>query len=163
LWEKFELWLARANFRSAAANLGWLLTEKALRMALGFVVTIWLARYLGAENFGILSYGMALVALLSFFPALGLETVVRRELALYPGQADAILSTVARLRLGAAILAGLVLAALLGWQPGGESRENLLLTLLGLTLLQPVITVPELYLLRWTPSVGQRIEEIKLG
>ncbi|MCW5549109.1 MAG: flippase [Opitutaceae bacterium] len=123
-----------------------MLTEKSLRMALGFVVTILLARYLGAENFGILSYCMALVALWSFLPVLGLETVVRRELALNPEAADTILSTVARLRFGAALLAGLLLAVLLWSQPVGENRENLLLALLGLTLLQPAITVPELYL-----------------
>jgi len=146
LWEKFQSWLAQTTVRSAAVNLGWLLTEKGLRMALGFVVTICLARYLGAENFGLLSYCMALVALLSFLPSLGLETVVRRELLLHPGQADNILSTVARLRLGAALLAGMVLVVLLWWRPDGEGREQWLLLLLGLTLLQPAITVPELYL-----------------
>ena len=64
-------------------NIGWLLFDKLLRMGVGLLVVIWLARYFGPEQFGQLNYLISFVALLVPFSALGLNALVTRELVTF--------------------------------------------------------------------------------
>jgi hypothetical protein len=49
------------GFRKYFANTSWLFAEKVLRMAVGLFVGVWVARYLGPEKFGLLSYAKSFV------------------------------------------------------------------------------------------------------
>src|SRR4051812_22274255 len=100
-WDRL---LAKSGFRQAAANFGWLFVERAVRFLLGAVVGLAVARYLGPMRLGSLSYCMALVSLLCYFPALGLDAVVKRELLLTPGRTAELLASSFGLRLGAGII-----------------------------------------------------------
>ena len=77
---------AKPGFRKAAANLGWLFAERAGRFVLGALVGLLVARHLGPERLGSLSYCVALVTLLGFVPSLGLDAIVKRELLTSPGR-----------------------------------------------------------------------------
>ncbi|SVA56519.1 uncharacterized protein METZ01_LOCUS109373, partial [marine metagenome] len=48
--------LASQGFRKYFANTSWLLGERVLRMAISLFVGIYVARYLGPERYGLLSY-----------------------------------------------------------------------------------------------------------
>ena len=61
-------------------NTSWLFGEKILRMSIGLFVSIWVTRYLGPEQFGMLSYAQSFVAFFSFFATLGLDNIVIKEL-----------------------------------------------------------------------------------
>ncbi len=61
-------------------NTSWLFGEKILRMVVGLFVGIWVARYLGPEQFGLFSYAQSFVALFSIIATLGLNSIVVREL-----------------------------------------------------------------------------------
>ncbi|RZK21657.1 MAG: flippase [Pedobacter sp.] len=61
-------------------NTSWLFSEQLIRMCVGLVVGVWVARYLGPEKFGILNYAQSLVALFSALATLGLNNIVIREL-----------------------------------------------------------------------------------
>jgi O-antigen/teichoic acid export membrane protein len=61
-------------------NTSWLLFEKILRIIVGIFVSIWVARYLGPEQFGLLSYVQSLVGIFIAFSTLGLDSVVVKEL-----------------------------------------------------------------------------------
>ena len=74
-----EAW-ARLGFREAAADLGWRIAERAGRFVLVTAVGLFVARHLGPERLGALSYGVALVTLLGFVPALGLDAILKRAL-----------------------------------------------------------------------------------
>lgn len=52
-------------------NTSWLFAEKVLRLVAGLFVGVWIARYLGPEQFGLLSYSQAFVALFSVIATLG--------------------------------------------------------------------------------------------
>jgi PST family polysaccharide transporter len=77
------------------------------------LVGAWVARHLGPELFGSLSYALALVALFQAIGKLGLDTIVVRDLARADAAAAEILGTTLRLRLlaGAALWAISILAA----------------------------------------------------
>ena len=54
--------------------------DKFIRLCIGLFVGIWLARYLGPEQFGILNFSIAFVGLFSPIASLGLKDIVIREL-----------------------------------------------------------------------------------
>ena len=62
-------------------------------MLISFVVSIFVVRYLGPEDFGIISYAMSFAALFSAFAILGLESIIIRELVKYPEKRDELLGT----------------------------------------------------------------------
>jgi len=139
------LWV-RADVRAAVHNFGWLAVEKAVRLVLGVGVGFWVARHLGPTRLGTLGYCTALVTLLGFLPALGLDAIVRRDLLQQPGAAAELLASGWLLRLGAGgcTCAAVQLVAWGGW--GLQGDEPRVLGVLGLVLLQPALLMPDLWL-----------------
>jgi O-antigen/teichoic acid export membrane protein len=94
----------KINFSSEAfkkyfANTSWMLAEKVVRSFIAFFVGIYLARYLGPNQYGLLSYAISFAGLFSSFANLGMDQIVVRELVKYPEKKDTILGTVFRLRI----------------------------------------------------------------
>src|SRR5450759_1411209 len=95
------------------ANTSWMFGEQILRMVAGLLVGIWVARYLGPEQFGVFSYAVAFTALFGSIAKLGLDGIVVRDLVHSPNQRDLYLGTAFWLKLcGAlAMLAAIAFAA----------------------------------------------------
>ena len=91
-------------------NTSWLMGEKVLRMFVGLFVGIWVARYLGPEQFGLFSYAQSFVGLFVAFATLGLDGIIVRELVKDPNKRDALLGTAFRLKLIGALLVLIALA-----------------------------------------------------
>ena len=51
----------RHGLQQAVGNTGWLLLDRVLRMGLGLVIGIWMARALGPVKFGQFNYALAFV------------------------------------------------------------------------------------------------------
>jgi O-antigen/teichoic acid export membrane protein len=88
-----------AAARKVAANTGWLLGDRLVRAALGFLVGAWVARYLGPDRFGHLAYVIAFIALFQTSATLGADSIVVRDIARDPAAAPEILGSIVRLRL----------------------------------------------------------------
>lgn len=58
----------------------WMLLEKSARIISGILVGVLVVRYLGAAQYGILTYGLGIIAILTIFSTLGLDSLVIREL-----------------------------------------------------------------------------------
>lgn len=94
-------------------NTAWLLAEKGLRIIEAFFIGIWIARYLGPEDFGILSYSRSFVYIFAAIAALGLDQIVVKELVKTPEKRDAILGTTLGLRiLGFIVMFSLIFISL---------------------------------------------------
>lgn len=78
--------------------------EKVLKMVLALIASIFVARYLGAESFGILSYAISLVSLFAVATHLGLNGLAVRELVNKPEKNDVLMGTI----LGMKLIAGLI-------------------------------------------------------
>jgi PST family polysaccharide transporter len=61
-------------------NILWLFFERGVRIAGGVIVGLWLARYLGAEQFGLLSYAISFVALFAPLNKLGIDSIAIRRI-----------------------------------------------------------------------------------
>ncbi len=116
----------RHQLQAILGNSGWLLADKAVRMAIGLCVGVWLARYLGPERFGKFNYAIAFVALFTPVANLGLDGIVVRELVRHPERKQQILGSAFALRLIAGLLAFiLVLLAILIFHPRDAASQAL--------------------------------------
>ena len=79
------------NF-AAVRNVGWLTIEKLLRIPAAVLTTVIIARYLGPNDFGALSYAMALLSLFAIFGGLGLNQILLREFNLHAKNADQLMT-----------------------------------------------------------------------
>lgn len=128
----------------AARNLAWLLADRVIRLVLTVGVGFLVARHLGPQRFGTLSFALASVAVLQPLAEMGLEAVLRRKFIQDRGAAPTAAATAGLMRIaGGGIAACLLLASLsLGW---AEPGEGVLIAVLALTLLQPAWAVPEIW------------------
>lgn len=98
----------RPNLIKIVRNISWLFFDKILRMGVGFFVGVWIVRYLGPEQFGLLSFATAFVGLFAAFTALGLQSIVVRDIVHNPDCASETLGTIAILQLISGIAAYLI-------------------------------------------------------
>lgn len=87
------------GFMKYFKNTSWLLGEKILRLIVGLFVGIWVARYLGPEQFGLFSYTQSFVGLFAAIATLGLDGIVIRELVKDPTRRDELIGTAFWLKL----------------------------------------------------------------
>jgi O-antigen/teichoic acid export membrane protein len=100
------------GFQRYVKNTSWMLIEKLLRMLAGLLVGIWIARYLGPDQFGLFSYSIAFVAIFSSIAKLGLDDIVVRNLVNEPHKRDIYLGTAFWLKvMGALISISIVIFA----------------------------------------------------
>ncbi len=82
------------GLRQVLVNLAWLFTDQILQMGLGLVVGLWVARYLGPVQFGLLNYALAFVSVFSSLATMGLGSIVIRDIARNPECKNETLGTV---------------------------------------------------------------------
>lgn len=92
------------DLRRVISNLSWLFADKILQMGLGLFVGIWVARYLGPEQFGIYNYAISLVGMFSPLVSMGLNSIVVRDIASDPSRRDETLGTTFALSLIGGVL-----------------------------------------------------------
>lgn len=101
-----------AGFRKYFFNTGWLFADQVLRLLVGLLVGIYVARYLEPERYGLLSYAASFVGLFTAFSTLGLDSIVVRELVKDPTRREQLLGTAFRLQVaGSGLLFLLVVIA----------------------------------------------------
>ncbi|MQX54357.1 flippase [Alcanivorax sediminis] len=80
-------------FKRYASNSMWMVSEQILRLVSGVVVGIYVARYLGPERFGLLSYVLAISAFLIAIARMGMDALIIREAIKHPEERHRIVST----------------------------------------------------------------------
>jgi O-antigen/teichoic acid export membrane protein len=100
------------DFMKYFRNTSWLFFANIFKMGVGFFVIILLTRYLGPENFGLLSYTQSFIAMFVALSSLGLEVILVRELTKSKEKADTILGTAFVLKLTASIVAIIIVVAI---------------------------------------------------
>jgi polysaccharide transporter, PST family len=107
-------------------NTSWLLLDRVLRMTVGFAIGVWIARYLGVEQYGLFSYATAFVYLFSPLVSLGLDNIVVRDLVQQSDAKDTILGTTFWLRVvGSGVSVGLAIATILVVRPNDPGTASL--------------------------------------
>lgn len=116
----------RPNLVKIIDNISWLILDKFLRMGVGLLVWIWIARYLGSEQFGLFSFVTAFVSLFSTIAGLGLQGIVVRDIVRDPSNKEETLGTAVMLQFIGGLLAyGLVLVGIFWLRPDDVVAKGL--------------------------------------
>lgn len=95
----------RTNLQKIVGNTGWLFFDRLLRMGVGLIVGVWVARYLGPMQFGAFNFAVAFVALFGTFASLGLDGIIVRDIVREPERKYEILSSTFLLKLCGGVVA----------------------------------------------------------
>ena len=96
---KWRWVLGHGGFRRYFANTGWMFFGQMFGLCLSFFIGVWVVRYLGPENYGVLSYALAFAGIFSFIAGLGVDNILNRELVKFPEKRDELMGTAFRLKL----------------------------------------------------------------
>ena len=101
-----------SGFKKALKNTGFLTVERILNLVLAFIGGVFVARYLGPDNYGMLKYSTSLIALVVPISILGTKHIVIRDLVKNPENENYILGTTFILILSSSILLSIIVAAI---------------------------------------------------
>lgn len=112
-------------------NISWLLADKFFRIISSLLVGLWVARFLGPEQFGDVSYAQNFVVILSAISGLGLDAIVLRELSRRESDSLVILGSAFILKGVGALLvfSGLFLLVELGGVAEGKEALVIIISL----------------------------------
>lgn len=114
-------------------NSGWLIGERLIRMGLAFIVTIWVIRYLGDDDYGVLAYALSLTLLADVVATLGLRSVVVRELVEDPDRESEIMGTTIGVKLMGSLIAAASIIGV-GWLTARDATAFPILVVLAISL-----------------------------
>ena len=129
------------SFKKYFKNTSWLIAEKIFRILLAFFVTIYVIRYLGPADFGLLSYAISFYGLFAALSVLGLESISIRELVKHPQKRDEILGSVFLMRIIGAVFTLLIIAAILLISREAYFTSILIIIISGSAIFQSVSVV----------------------
>lgn len=101
------------NAVKVAKNIGWALLGKTTTLLGSFIVGIFVARYLGPEQYGLMNYVTSYVTIFQAFALFGMDNIEIREEAKNKEERDAIIGTAFVLKLIFAIITILLIYILL--------------------------------------------------
>jgi O-antigen/teichoic acid export membrane protein len=122
------------GFKRYFSNTSWLMSHRVLSMVVALFVGVYVARYLGPEGFGLLSYAVSFVGLFTALAAMGLEGILVRELVKTPESRDELLGTAFWLKAGGAILMWIGIAAVIPFTHN-DLQTNILIIIIAFAVI----------------------------
>ena len=102
-----------SGFKKYFANTSWVLGERILHLAVSLFISIYVARYLGPERYGLLSYALSFVWLFSALAHLGLDDILVQELVQHREKRKDLLGTVFWLKICGTAIMGISITTVL--------------------------------------------------
>lgn len=124
----------RTALWEALTNTGWLFADRIFRMGIGLLVGIWVARYLGPAQYGLLSFALAFVSLFTAIATLGLPGVLVREFVNRPHDSDAIIGSAFLLQIAGGLTSVLIVVAIALFARPDDALARLIILILSLQL-----------------------------
>lgn len=107
--------LSHSGFIKYLKNTTWILFSRIISLGVSFFTTIYLIRYLGPNNYGMLAFSVSFVGLFSFISNLGIDQVLLRELSKDPHRKDELLGTSLLLKLVASAFSILLIILIISF------------------------------------------------
>ena len=124
-------------------NFSWLFAEKVLRLLIGFFVSIYMARYLGPESFGILTFAQSIIGILIAFVTLGLGPIITRDLLLNKYPNNSIFGTSFMMQ----ILSALVIISIISLfvYYGNKNLESIIVLIISFSYIFQIMSMLDSY------------------
>lgn len=120
------------NLRKIIGNTIWLFADRVLRMGVGLIVGVWVARYLGPDRYGIFNYAIAFVSLFVWLTHLGLNRIIVRDIVRFPDNKDETLGTAFVLKLMGGILTLCVSVLIVTWIRPSEPQTHTMVAIVAI-------------------------------
>ena len=92
------------GLRKYFTNTAWGFAGRISSMAVSFFVVVYVIRFLGPSQYGLLSYAISFVGMFGILASLGLDSILYRDLVKYPEKRDQILGTAFYLKASGAVV-----------------------------------------------------------
>lgn len=122
------------SFKRYFANTSWLMAHRVFSMLVALFVGVYVARYLGPERFGLLSYATSFAGLFMALATLGLDGIMVRELVKAPGSEDELLGTAFWLKTGGTILMWVCIATAVPFT-NNDTQTNILIAIIAFAVI----------------------------
>ncbi len=117
------------------ANTGWLTFDRTIKLFIGLAVGTWVARYLGPEAFGELSYCLVYISFFQVAASFGLDSIVIREIARDKMKAGEILGSAFVLKTVMGITCWIIAVLTIGLLDNWNNRSLFFIGIIGSGLL----------------------------
>jgi PST family polysaccharide transporter len=125
---------ARPLLQKILHTASWQVADKVVRMVVSLVIGVWVARYLGPSDFGLLNFGIAFVAIFTPIADCGLQAMVVRELVRRQIDERKILASAFALRaIGSCLAVACCMGGVLVLRPG-DNEAHLVVLVVTLSL-----------------------------
>jgi len=135
----------RFTLQAALSNASWLFWDKIIRMGAGLIVSLWVARYLGPGQFGLLNFAVAVTGIFSTIATLGMDDIVVRDLAKSPEKTCDILGSAFTLRVVAALIAFAIVMICISVMRRGDTLTIWIVAIIAAQFLFQSLNVIDLY------------------
>jgi polysaccharide transporter, PST family len=129
-----ERYSSSRGLQKISQNIVWLFIDKMLRMGVGLVVGVWVARYLGPDQYGTINFAAAFVAIFGALSTMGLEGIVVRDIVREPKRKYEILSAAFFLKSSGGIIAFIILFTAIIIMRPSDILTHWLVGIIGMTL-----------------------------
>lgn len=130
------------KYSKYVSNTLWIFSAKIIGIGLSFVSVVLVARHLGPQDFGSLSYALSAIGIVAVVGHLGLSGIVVRDLVKYPDECNTILGTVAFLKIAAMGCGYILIVLVVGVLEGFHNIEFYFVAIAGSSLLlRPAETI----------------------
>jgi len=102
---KWHSALNNEGYKRYFENTGWMFGGRVFTLGISFFVGVYIARYLGPANYGLLNYVISFVGLFAFLASFGVDGIVNREIVRDHSKKDEILGTAFYIKIVGSILA----------------------------------------------------------
>ena len=127
-----------------SVNISWLLLQNGVKLVFGLTVSLYLAKYLGPEDFGVYSYAISIISVLLLFTNLGIDPILIRELVDNKINKMSLLGSSFYIKLIGGII-GFILMGLLGFYYGFNSKKGLIILIMSPIILFKSLSILDSY------------------
>lgn len=135
----------RTNLQKILSNSGWMFFDKILRMVVGLVVGIWLARYLGPKEFGALNFAIAFNSIFCSIASLGLDGIIVRDIVRDPERKYETLASAFILKLCSASIAFILSLVAIVLMRSGDIQIQLLVAIISAGMIFQTLDIIDLW------------------
>jgi len=121
----------RPRLLKIVENIGWLFFDQILRMGVSLIVGIWVARYLGPAQYGLLNFVIAFLFLFNAISMMGMRDIVVRDIVREPECADRTLGTAFVMQLLGGMASLLLAVVIIAWLRPEDGLVKLMVAVLG--------------------------------
>ena len=124
------------GFMKYLKNTSWLISEKIIRIISTILVGVWVVRYLGPSDYGLLKYAQSYVALFAVLSTFGVDSIVIRELVKDNSKRDKLIGTVFCIKLIGAFLVLVILAIAIYFTSNNPLTNSIVFIIASSTIFQ---------------------------